>query len=89
MHTACDASKEIISRLKKVYPDVNFTTDFGELLECKDIKAVVISTPAASHYEFVKKALLAGKDVFVEKPLALTVKEAEELLELAESKKKY
>lgn len=88
LHTACDTNKEIISSLKKVYPDVNFTTDFEEVLECKEIKAVAISTPAASHYEFVKKALLADKDVFVEKPLALTVKEGRELLELAESKKK-
>jgi predicted dehydrogenase/acetyltransferase-like isoleucine patch superfamily enzyme len=49
-----------------------------------DIEAVAISAPAALHYELAKKALTAGKHAFVEKPLALTVKEASELCDLAE-----
>jgi UDP-2-acetamido-3-amino-2,3-dideoxy-glucuronate N-acetyltransferase len=45
-----------------------FTTSLDEMLKNPDIKAVAISTPAATHYEIVKQSLLAGKDVFVEKP---------------------
>ncbi|MEO0073360.1 MAG: Gfo/Idh/MocA family oxidoreductase [candidate division WOR-3 bacterium] len=49
------------------------------------IRAVAIATPAATHYELARSALAAGKDVFVEKPLALSAKEGRELVELAEA----
>jgi len=52
------------------------------------LKGVVISSPAVFHYSMAKQALLADKDVFVEKPLSLTVKEGEELVKLAEQKGK-
>ncbi|AFL87571.1 putative dehydrogenase [Terriglobus roseus DSM 18391] len=50
-----------------------------------EIRAIVISTPAVTHFSLAKQALLAGKDVFVEKPFTLKVSHAEELLALAES----
>jgi len=53
------------------------------MLKCNDIKAIVIATPAVTHYELVKQSFKAGKDVFVEKPLALTVREGEEIVKLA------
>lgn len=62
------------------------TTDFEEVLLNNHIKGVVLSTPAESHYLMTKKALLAGKDVFVEKPLALTTAKGRELVKLAEEK---
>src|SRR5690242_4528661 len=48
-----------------------------------NIRAVAIAAPAAQHYELAKGSLLAGKDVYVEKPLALRVEEGQELVELA------
>jgi UDP-2-acetamido-3-amino-2,3-dideoxy-glucuronate N-acetyltransferase len=84
LHTACDSDPRIISERKEELPDVNYTTSFERILQDPDIKAVAVATPAATHYGFVKRFLQAGKDVFVEKPIALTVKEGEELVELAE-----
>ena len=84
LHTACDSSRDIIDERRKSFPDITYTSSFYEILDSSDIKAVVISAPAVTHYELVKKSLLAGKDVFVEKPLALTVKQGNELVQLAE-----
>jgi UDP-2-acetamido-3-amino-2,3-dideoxy-glucuronate N-acetyltransferase len=96
LRTACDFDPEVIAaysnKATAASPEgggsppapVLFTTSFEELLGDPEIKAVVIATPAVSHYEHVKKALAAGKDVFVEKPLALTVAEGTELVALAE-----
>ncbi len=66
------------------YKEAKRYTVFDELLKDSEVDAVAIATPAVTHYELVKKALFHGKDVFVEKPLALTVKEGEELVALAE-----
>ena len=65
LHTAGDLSSQIISERSKEFHGVNYTTKFEDILNNKDIKAVAIATPAATHYEYVKQALLAGKDVFV------------------------
>lgn len=59
---------------------------FAEVLKRDDIQAIAIAAPAAQHAALVKQALRAGKDVFVEKPLALKVSEGKELAELADSK---
>ena len=67
INTACDSNQNLISEQKKIFSGVNFTSSFDEVLQNKDIKAVAISTPAATHANFVKQSLLAGKDVFVEK----------------------
>ncbi len=88
LHTACDTNLTAISDYKENFPDVNYTESFDSVLECNDIKAVAIATPAVTHYELVKRSLMAGKDVFVEKPLALTVKEGKALVELAEKGKR-
>jgi UDP-2-acetamido-3-amino-2,3-dideoxy-glucuronate N-acetyltransferase len=83
LHTACDSDPAIIAERKKDFPKVNYKTSFDELLETPDIKAIAIATPAATHYDVVKRSLKAGKDVYVEKPIALTVKEGRELVKLA------
>lgn len=88
MHTACDLDPRIITRQRSEFPNVRYSTSFDEVSGNSDIVAVAIATPAATHYELVKRSLLAGKDVFVEKPLSLTVKEGEELVRLAEKEKK-
>ncbi|MGQ3686231.1 MAG: Gfo/Idh/MocA family oxidoreductase [Candidatus Loosdrechtia sp.] len=84
LHTACDADPVALSGQQKKYPEANYCNSFDVLLSHPEVQAVAISTPAATHYELIKKALKAGKDVFVEKPLALTVREGEELVKLSE-----
>ncbi len=63
--------------------EVSFTNSYQEILEEQAVEAVVIATPAADHYRHTRAALLANKDVFVEKPLALTCEEGGELVEMA------
>jgi len=67
LHTACDSDPGIVAERKKGFPGLHFTTLLDEMLKNPDIKAVAISTPAATHYEMVKQSLLEGKNVFVEK----------------------
>ncbi len=67
----------------RTWPGVNPCDSFEDLLR-QDIDAVAIASPAITHYEFTRKALLSGRDVFVEKPFTLNVRHAEELLELAQ-----
>lgn len=83
----CDLEKKVLTKLKRKYPNLETATDFEEILENKGLGAIVISTPATTHYELTRRALLAGKDVFVEKPMALKVKEGKELVKIAQKKK--
>ncbi len=80
----CDAEPCRLATLKARYPDIEVTTHSDEVFASPEINAVVISTPTATHYALTKKALLARKHVFVEKPLTTNSEEAEELVELAE-----
>jgi predicted dehydrogenase len=86
--SCCDENPKQIEKLYPSYPEVKFTQDHKEIIENPNLDAVVISTPPASHFELSKAAILADKDVFVEKPMVLKVKEGEELVRLAEEKKK-
>lgn len=86
--SCCDENPKQIKKLSSDYPQVSFTQVHREIVENPNLDAVVISTPPASHFELCKSAILAEKDVFVEKPLVLQVKEGEELVRLAEEKKK-
>ena len=88
LHTICDADAKVLQTLNASYADVHAETEFRRVLEDKEIKGVVIATPAALHYPMAKEAILAGKDVFVEKPLALEVEQGEEVVRLAENHKK-
>jgi UDP-2-acetamido-3-amino-2,3-dideoxy-glucuronate N-acetyltransferase len=83
-----DSSETTMAEIKKSHANVVVTPSYDHILNDPSIHAVVITTPAALHYEHVRKALLAGKDVFVEKPLALTVREGEELVRLAAEKQR-
>lgn len=82
----CDASDEILAQQAQACPGIRTTKSFDDVLSDASISRVAIAAPAARHYELSKRALAAGKDVFVEKPLALASKEGEELAELAEEK---
>ncbi len=79
----CDASEEALQSSKKKYPEVSTTISFSDVLVRQDIDAVVISTPAELHHSLARDSLLAGKHVFVEKPLAMKATEGEELVRLS------
>ena len=66
------------------YPALRVTANPEELLNDSRIDAIVIATPVSTHYELAKKALINGKHVLVEKPLAATVTQAQELIELGQ-----
>lgn len=87
LKTVCDMDKNILTERKKNYPTLEMTNDFADILRDKEIKGIVIATPAITHYSLARKALLAGKDVFVEKPLALKLEEGKELVGLAKRKR--
>ena len=82
----CDKQKGLRAHYKEKYTGTSFTGDLQSLLNDKDIDALVIATPAETHYTLVREALLAGKHVFVEKPLALDIAHGAELVSLAEQK---
>ncbi|HME11380.1 MAG TPA: Gfo/Idh/MocA family oxidoreductase [Candidatus Acidoferrum sp.] len=81
----CDVQQASLDEMAKKYP-VKATTRYEELLEMPEVQGVVIAAPAAQHFSLAKKAILAGKDVMVEKPLALRVEEGEELVRLAKAR---
>lgn len=82
----CDTETTIQAACNDNYRGIRFCTDYNEVLRDSSIDAVALATPAVTHYEMAKAALQAGKDVFVEKPLAVHVKHGEDLVKLAEEK---
>jgi len=82
----CDADRSIEKACKQSYEGVRFCSEFSEVLSDSSIDAVALATPAVTHYDLAKMALEAGKDVLVEKPLAIDVKHGEELVKLAQAK---
>ncbi|VAW73572.1 hypothetical protein MNBD_GAMMA15-2210 [hydrothermal vent metagenome] len=73
-----------LSRVGEDFPNIPGTTDYRALLEDPDIEAIAVATPVSTHFTIARDALLAGKHVLVEKPIATSVREAEILVELAE-----
>jgi UDP-2-acetamido-3-amino-2,3-dideoxy-glucuronate N-acetyltransferase len=84
----CDSSEDILKRKSAKYPEISTTPSFADTLASPGINAIAIATPAEQHYSLAKKSLLAGKHVFVEKPLAMTVVEGEELVLIAKQQAK-
>jgi UDP-2-acetamido-3-amino-2,3-dideoxy-glucuronate N-acetyltransferase len=82
----CDASEAILAQQAATCPGIRMTQSVDDVFSDPAITRGAIAAPAARHYELAKKALEAGKDVFVEKPLALDSGEGEALADLAESK---
>jgi predicted dehydrogenase len=82
----CDKSEKALQRAGRVYPGVQLTTDFDQILKSPDIDAVAVVTPVWTHFDLAKAALENGKHVFVEKPFTSSSAQAEELIELAARK---
>ncbi|MBE0540475.1 MAG: Gfo/Idh/MocA family oxidoreductase [Verrucomicrobia bacterium] len=80
----CDASEQRLRHMQRLHPDVATTNNFEDLLKDPELEAVVIATPVRFHFDMAKACLNAGKHVFIEKPMARTVAEGEELVALAD-----
>lgn len=81
--TVCDPSEAGKAQARAIAPEVRLIDDFDTALQDETIQAMVIATPAVTHFELTRRALSAGKDVFCEKPLALNYREADVLVKLA------
>jgi predicted dehydrogenase len=82
----CDRDEDRLQRFGGRFPDARKTTRFEDLLEDDSLDAVAIATPVVTHFELARAALLAGKHVFVEKPLALSSALGGQLVALAEER---
>lgn len=79
----CDKRPESLERVVRRYPAVAGTTEYRDVLADSRVDAIAIATPVGSHFALAAAALEAGKHVFVEKPLAASSTEAQELIETA------
>ncbi len=75
------------SIVQDINENITFTTNISDIVDDSDISGVIVSTPAETHYDITRKFLEAGKNVLVEKPISLTVEEAEHLAKMADEKK--
>ena len=80
----CDKNVTNLQEVQEQYPYVQTCMAISEVLNCKEVQGVAISTPAETHYPLAREALLAGKHVFVEKPLILEDSQGREIIDLAE-----
>lgn len=82
----CDLSESRLKHLSTLYPEVVGTSDFKKMLSDADLDAVVIATAVRTHFPMAKAALEAGKHTFIEKPMAASSEECEELIDIARRK---
>lgn len=86
LKTVCDTDPKRLAHIKSLYPGVEVTARFQEVMEDEGIDAVAVATPVRFHYTMAKQCLEAGKHVFIEKPMASSVAECVELDRLARDK---
>ena len=84
LKSICDVSEDRLRHLRSLYPEVEAETKFDTLLGDASLDAIVIATSVKHHFPMAKASLLAGKHTFIEKPLASSVAQCEELVELAQ-----
>jgi len=88
MQVAVDLDAKRLQRIRELFPAVQCSSDADKVLADNSIQAVVVATPVQTHFNLVKKALLAGKHVLCEKPLCETAAQARELIDLAETRRR-
>jgi len=86
--TICDLNDERLAHMKTLYPAVETTRDYNQLINNPDIHAIAIATPVQSHFKLAEQSLKAGKHTLIEKPMASSVAECLKLKELAEEKQR-
>jgi len=86
MKVAVDLNKERLRHMAQLYPSVRTTTSLDEVLADPEIDAAIVATPVSTHHPIAKRLLEAGKHVLVEKPMAASIPEAEDLKRTAEER---
>jgi UDP-2-acetamido-3-amino-2,3-dideoxy-glucuronate N-acetyltransferase len=81
-----DKNSASLNQMHELYPSCETVSSLKDVLSLSDISAIVIATPAETHFILAREVLLSGKHVFVEKPLTLAEKDARELIDLAQKK---
>ncbi len=84
----CDKNEGVLAAFRQQYPGLDTCMALAEVLARDDIRGVVIATPAETHFNLAQESLLAGKHVYVEKPLVLHEAQGRQLIALAEEKNK-
>jgi predicted dehydrogenase len=84
LKTMCDISEARLRHLRSLYPEVEGETSYDHLLNGANLDAVVVATTVKLHYPMAKASLLAGKHTLIEKPMACSTAECEELIEIAQ-----
>ncbi len=79
----CDLNEVVLKRAKEINPQTITTRNVNQLLMDKEIEAIVVATPAPLHFKLAEQALVAGKHVYIEKPMTLEVAESQKLVSLA------
>ncbi|MBV9602537.1 MAG: Gfo/Idh/MocA family oxidoreductase [Chloroflexi bacterium] len=79
----CDADPERLAPVAARYPSTRATADLDELFDDASVDAIYLATPVSTHYDLTRRALRQGKHVLIEKPMATTVEQSEELAALA------
>ncbi len=82
----CDKNETVLSSFQEQYPGVDTCMALNDTLSREDIQGIVIATPAETHYILAREALLAGKHVYIEKPLVLKEEDGQDLIRLAKEK---
>lgn len=83
----CDVHPANRAAVNQAFPDLPTTASYDDILGDPGIAAVILATPPASHFALARKAIEAGKHVWIEKPLALAANEGRELVALSRDKK--
>lgn len=86
MEAICDLNPERLQHMASLYPDLPAHAKVADVFGSEDVDAVVVATPVSTHYAVAREALEAGKHVLIEKPMASSVRECEELVALAEAR---
>src|SRR6267143_1431491 len=84
LKAVCDVNAERLKHIHALYPEIEGIPQTQQLLNGTDVDAVVIATPVKHHYSLAKASLLAGKHTLIEKPMASSSTECEELIEIAD-----
>ncbi|MBN1104932.1 MAG: Gfo/Idh/MocA family oxidoreductase [Deltaproteobacteria bacterium] len=88
LSAVCDFSSDRLKAAGKLYPQAKMTDRVEDVINDTGLDVIAVSTPVSTHYDLARKALQAGKHVWLEKPMTEKVEQAEELIDLAEGKNK-
>ncbi|MDA0838178.1 MAG: Gfo/Idh/MocA family oxidoreductase, partial [Planctomycetota bacterium] len=84
LYGICDQDETVLKSFLAQYPGVAGCSDFSKFLIDDAVDAIMLASPAEFHYIQARAALLAGKDVYVEKPLSLNIEDGQSLIRVAE-----